>query len=286
MIVLFGGTGTLGQALAKIIATESNYECTVVSRCELRQKEMHRLYPGFHYILGDIASDEWKRQIKSRPLLVFNLAALKHVDIAENNVEACIRVNVKGTMNTADWAMDVGVPHYVFSSTDKAVLPINTYGFAKGVAEKYLYSMQGKRDTAFSVFRWANVCGSRGSVFHYFAETLRNEQKIYITDPRMTRFWIHIDDVARFMWDRKTVASGERPHIPEMKASRVLDLAHAIATVVGVPNYEIEITGIRPGEKLHECLYTSHDYCLNSNTAEQYSMDELEGLAKRVLTCR
>lgn len=282
MIVLFGGTGTLGHALANIIKA-SGYECTVISRCELRQKEMHKLYPNFHYILGDIASDEWKRQIRSRPYCVFNLAALKHVDIAENNVEACIRVNVKGTINTAEWAMDTGVPHYVFSSTDKAVLPVNTYGFAKGLSEKYLYSMQGKRDTTFSVFRWGNVCGSRGSVLHAFKESLETENKIYVTEPQMTRFWIHIDDVANFMWERKFAPSVDGPHIPDMKASNILDLAHATAKVLGREKYEIKLVGVRPGEKIHECLLSSHERCLNSNTAPQYSMEELESLVRRSL---
>lgn len=282
MILLFGGTGTLGHALAKII-DRSGYECTVVSRCELRQKEMHQKYPKFHFILGDIAGNEWKRQIKSRPFVVFNLAALKHVDIAENNVEQCIRVNLQGTINTADWAMDVGVPHYVFSSTDKAVLPINTYGFAKGLSEKYLYSMQGKRDTAFAVFRWANVLGSRGSVLHAFKKSLLEEKKVYITHAQMTRFWIHIDDVAEFMWERKLTPSVDNPHIPEMKASSVLDLAHATATVLGVPKYQIQTIGIRPGEKIHECLYSGHDRCINSNTAKQYTLDELEDVVRRAL---
>lgn len=284
MIVLFGGTGTLGHALARLIS-QSGYECTVVSRCELRQKKMHELYPRFHYILGDIASNEWKRQIRCRPYVVFNLAALKHVDIAENNVEACIRVNLQGTINTAEWAMDVGVPHYVFSSTDKAVLPINTYGFAKGLSEKYLYSMQGKRDTTFSVFKWGNVLASRGSVLHYFKESLINEKKIYVTHPQMTRFWILIDQVAQFMWERKFEPSMDRAHLPTMKASSVLDLAHATATVLGVPDYKIEITGIRPGEKIHECLYSGHDHCINSDTVEQYTMEELEELVKRALEC-
>ena len=283
MILLFGGTGTLGHALAKII-DQSGYECTVISRCELRQKAMHELYPKFHYILGDIASDEWKRQMKSRPYVLFNLAALKHVDIAENNVESCIRVNVKGTINSAEWAMDTGVPHYVFSSTDKAVLPINTYGYAKGISEKYLYSMQGKRHTDFSVFRWGNVLGSRGSVLHAFKASLERENKVYITEPQMTRFWIHIDDVAAFMWERKlTPCQSDTPHIPEMKAASILDLAHATAKVLGKPNYKIEIVGIRPGEKIHECLYSGHDRCINSNTAPQYSMEELEDLVRRAL---
>lgn len=282
MILIFGGTGTLGHALARIIE-KSNYDCTIISRCELRQKEMKKRFPGFKFILGDVASDEWKREITTRPLVVFNLAALKHVEIAEENVEACLRVNLQETINTANWAMESHVPHYVFSSTDKAVLPINTYGYCKGLAEKYLHAMQGKRDTKFSVFRWANVCGSRGSVLHRFKETLLNEKKVYITHSQMTRFWIHIDDVAKFMWERRFEPTTDVPHIPEMKASTVLDLAQATANVLGVGSYEIELVGIRPGEKIHECLFSSHERCLNSNTAEQFSMSELEDLVRRSL---
>jgi FlaA1/EpsC-like NDP-sugar epimerase len=282
MILIFGGTGTLGYALAKIIR-QSGYKCTIVSRCELRQKEMHKLYPEFRYILGDISSHEWKRQITTRPYIVFNLAALKHVDIAENNVEACLRVNLQGTINTADWAMDIGVPNYVFSSTDKAVLPVNTYGMCKAISEKYLYAMQGKRDTKFSVFRWANVLGSRGSVLQIFKESLLNEGVVKITDPRMTRFWLSIEDVAQFMWDKKLEETAEIPHIPPMKASTLEELAIAVAEVVGVPEFKTVYTGIRPGEKIHECMISNHEYCMNSNTYEKYSHDELVALVRRVL---
>ena len=109
------------------------------------------------------------------------------------------------------------------------------------------------------------------------------ESKVYITESQMTRFWIHIDDVANFMWERKLCPSIDIPHIPEMKASSVLDLAQATANVLGLPKYKIEITGVRPGEKIHECLYSGHDRCLNSNTAEQYTMEELENLVRRAL---
>jgi UDP-N-acetylglucosamine 4,6-dehydratase len=120
-------------------------------------------------------------------------------------------------------------------------------------------------------------------VLHAFKDSLERENKVYVTEPQMTRFWIHIDDVAEFMWERKMSPSIDEPHIPEMKASSILDLAHATAKVLGRENYKIEVIGIRPGEKIHECLLSTHERCLNSNTAPQYSMDELEGVVRRSL---
>jgi FlaA1/EpsC-like NDP-sugar epimerase len=278
MIVIFGGTGTLGRALSRVIVEENPHTPVwIVSRCELRQKEMKEEFPGFKYVIGDVTNTDWAEHLPPRVESVFNLAAMKHVDIAEHNVRRCVDINYHGTVNTYLWSQKCAAT-YAYSSTDKAVLPINAYGMSKALGERYL---SDKKNAA--VFRWGNVIGSRGSVFHSFAKTLKSHDTAYITHPEMTRFWIHIDDVARFMWNKRRIMTNNEAHIPEMKGASVLRMANAVATVLSIPNPEIVFTGIRPGEKIHECLRTGHDYCLTSNNCEQFTDDELLNLVSEVL---
>lgn len=285
MIVIFGGTGTLGHALSRVIVDSCDDPVTIVSRCELRQKDMAKEFPDFDFVVGDVTNKDWAEQLpKARH--VFNLAAMKHVDVGESNVRRCVDINYHGTVNTWQWSNSVNAETYSFSSTDKAVLPINAYGMAKSLAERYLYERflyPHNKSSRISCFRWGNVMGSRGSVFHSFAKTLTEQGKVFVTQKDMTRFWIHIEDVARFMWDKKDVETNQTPHIPNMKGASVLRMAEAIADVIGVNDYEVEFTGIRPGEKIHECLYTSHDYCITSDKCDQFSDAELIQLAKEVL---
>lgn len=272
MIVIFGGTGTLGHALARIYAKKKE-DVTIISRCELKQKQMAKKFPNFKYIVGDVRDHHWKHMVK--PDMVYNLAAMKHVDTAEFNPEYCYDVNVNGTINTCKWAID-HYAKYIFSSTDKAVLPINVYGASKMVAEKFVLS-QGR-----SVFRWGNVLGSRGSVLHAFKESLEKEKKVYITSTDMTRFWIHIDDAARFMVENSGILSGV--HIPEMGAAPVIDIAKATAVVLGVQTFEVVETGIRPGEKYHEVLESNHDWCFRSDDSGiRLPFDILIGMVERAL---
>lgn len=286
MIVIFGGTGTLGRALCKVIVDACDDPIYVVSRCEMRQKDMAREFPDINFVVGDVTNRDWEEQLPIACRHVFNLAAMKHVEIGEENVRRCIDINYLGVVNTYKYAEAAQAESYSFSSTDKAVLPVNTYGLAKALGEKYLYERVAKtRPTRpkISVYRWANVLGSRGSVFHKFARTIRDDGVAHVTHKDMTRFWIHIQDVAQFMWEHRLEETPLRPHIPDMKATSVVRLAKAIAQVLGCDVPEIRYTGIRPGEKIHECLYTSHEYCLTSQTCEQFSDDELLELVKEVL---
>jgi len=253
MIVVFGGTGTLGHALAKIFTKEKK-QVTIISRCELKQKNMAKLYPNFRYIVGDVRDDHWKRMVK--PSIVYNLAAMKHVDTAEFNTEFCYDVNVNGTINTLNWALDHDAK-YMFSGTDKGVLPINAYGASKMMAEKIIRS---KNET---VCRWGNVANSRGSVIGLFKDTLINEKKVYITDIKMTRFFIHIDEAAEFFVQKSRCDPGL--YIPGMGAAKIVDVAYAVAKHCGIDKFEIIETGIRPGEKIHEVLDSNHTSCYRSD---------------------
>lgn len=282
MILVIGGTGTLGHALAEIIEKDYDGNVAILSRCELKQKEMQKLYPDFQYVVGDVRDRNWINCLKEEPQIVFNLAAMKHVDTAESNVEQCLDVNYRGVVNSFDFAITSGATNYIFTSTDKAVLPINAYGYSKALAEKYLQSMD-HMDITVAIMRWGNVVNSRGSVIHWFKKSLEESNTLYITDERMTRFWANIEDIAGFMWEKHDEHSGLEPFIPPMKASTVIDLGRATAKVLGYDDYSTVFTGIRPGEKVHECLRTGHDFCLTSENCEQYTFDELCELVERSL---
>lgn len=283
MIVIFGGTGTLGHALAEII-DKKDLDCTIVSRCEVRQKEMQKLYPKFKFVIGDVTNKDWCEQLPRRDIdTVFNLAAMKHVDLGETNVRRCVEINYGGAVKTFQWAQSVGAYSYVFSGTDKAVLPINAYGMAKGLAMRYLNERSeiGSR-ICISTFIWGNVLGSRGSFLPQIRLAIELGKPVQLTDRRMTRFWVTIEDVANFMWQNRYNPSRGEPHIPPMKAAAV---ERVIAAVADGHPYQIEVTGLRPGEKIHECIRTGHDYCITSENCEQYSDDELKELV-RDFTCR
>lgn len=271
MIVIFGGTGTLGNAIAKEL---NGQDVTIVSRCELKQKQMAEKFPRFNYVLGDIRDKHWQSKIKiDHASYVFNLAAVKHVELAEANVEYCFDVNVNGTKNTLDWAIEKGA-QYLFSSTDKAVLPINAYGASKMMAEKLVL------EKGHLVFRWGNVLGSRGSVLGSFKKSLLEHKKVCLTHEDMTRFWVLIEDVAKFM----VTSMGEKTgvYIPEMGSAPVKSVVHCLAEHLGVTDYKTEITGIRAGEKIHECLWTSHDVCMRSDDINLfYPKSELMNLISK-----
>lgn len=170
------------------------------------------------------------------------------------NPEESVKTNVLGTINIADAAIAAGVKHVIFSSTDKAVAPINAYGMSKGIAEKILFRRnQTQSTTRFSVYRWGNVCSSRGSVIPTFVSALKRGDEVPITDMRMSRFWIRIEDAVNYMLDTYTIASAHAPMIPPIKAAPVTEVVRALGDIIGVLPRTKKIP-IRPGEKLHESL--------------------------------
>jgi UDP-N-acetylglucosamine 4,6-dehydratase len=283
--VIIGGTGTLGTCLTEKLL-EAKHDIVVFSRDELKQQEMKKRFPDVRYVLGDIRDKRSLVPVLQGADTVFHVAALKHVDVLEDNPTEAIKTNVLGTINVAEAAIESRVKHVVFSSTDKAVLPINVYGMTKAISERYLLSQNQKQAlTKFAVYRWANVLGSRGSVVHFFAKTLKEQGAVNVTDSRMTRFWIHIEDAVEYMLSTYKKASTVEPMIPEMKSASVMRLANAIAKSMGKERFTINFVGTRPGEKLHECILSSHDYCLRSDTADQYTDAELVKMVKRVVAC-
>lgn len=274
--LIIGGTGTLGRAVVKELLTKDPATpIAILSRGELEQQKMRAAWPDLHYIIGDVKDRQSLAPAMRGVGCVYHFAALKHVDVVEANPMEAVRTNIEGTRNVATAALEAGVRHLVFSSTDKAVLPINTYGMTKAIAESYLLSLEGFESNV--VYRWGNVVGSRGSAIPIFVRQILEGKPVTLTHAEMTRFWIRIETAARFVVDTSTVAGPKEVRIPVMGAAKVIDVIETIGEILGrVPH--IEIIGIRPGEKIHECLHTSHEYCLNSNTATQYSRDELRAL--------
>lgn len=273
-VCIVGGTGTLGNALIKALHTYN--KITVFSRDELKQQLLKKRYPEITCILGDIRDPQSIERALKGMQVVFHVAALKHVDVLEANPLESYKTNVQGTINVANACVENGVNHCVFSSTDKAVLPINTYGYCKALSESYLLNLNGQGETKFSVFRWGNVLGSRGSVIHSFIKTLKEEHRIYLTDKRMTRFWIHIDQAVDFMVGNYRHAPKDKVMVPYMEAASVARVAATIAKLLGISEYETQIIGLRKGEKIHECLESNHDFCIRSDTANRISDEQLE----------
>jgi FlaA1/EpsC-like NDP-sugar epimerase len=200
-ITILGGTGTLGQALvAQLLDTSPNCDITIVSRDEHKQAAMKKRYPQCRFVVGDIRDAGSVRQTFTGRDVVFHVAALKHVDILEACPMESIKTNVLATEQMARLAISQKVPRFVFSSTDKAVDPINTYGYSKALSEKLLWNFNREQSgTQFSVYRWGNVLGSQGSAIPFFIDTLIKESKVYLTDLEMTRYWIPIEWAVRYM---------------------------------------------------------------------------------------
>lgn len=282
-ILVVGGTGTLGQEIVKRFYERGGF-ITVLSRDELKQQQMKRKYPdNIEYLIGDISRSDVGDVFNHRTHydVIFHCAALKHVDVGEENVAAFMRTNFNGVMHMHRCFNDPATK-FVFFSTDKAVLPINAYGMTKALAEKYLQSV---RKSA-AIYRWGNILGSRGSVVKSFADAIANDNPVFITDSRMTRFWLTIENCVDFVMGTYENAFADTIMIPDVKAASVLDLVRVIADIMGksrTTEKNIKYVGIRPGEKIHECLFSSHTHCLTSDNAEKWDLDHLTIVLRPIL---
>ncbi len=261
-ILITGGTGSFGNAFVAHALRELRPRRLVVfSRDEVKQLEMRRRFPDdanspVRYFIGDVRDrDRLYRAFRDVDVVV-HAAALKQVPTAEYNPLEVIHTNVLGAANVIDAAIDRGVKRIVALSSDKAVSPLNLYGATKLCADKLFgtaHVYAGRQDTRFGVVRYGNVLGSRGSVVPLF-RARRAAGSIPITDPRMTRFWITLDHAVRFVVHCMEVMGGSEIFVPKIPSMRIVDLARAIA-----PGCRHDITGIRPGEKLHEVLLTEEE---------------------------
>jgi len=253
-ILLTGGTGSFGKKFTEIILKEyAPRKLIIFSRDELKQYEMRRQFdhPSLRYFIGDVRDRERLDRAMRGVDIVVHAAALKQVPSCEYNPYEAVKTNITGGQNVIDASIDNGVHKIVAISTDKAVNPINLYGATKLVAEKLFVqgnSYRGARDIRFSCVRYGNVIGSRGSVIPLFREQ-RETGEITITDPRMTRFWITLEQGVRFVIKCVEIMEGGEVFVPKIPSMKITELAEAIA-----PGCTVKYVGIRPGEKLHEVL--------------------------------
>lgn len=258
-ILLTGGTGSFGQVFVRRLFAEHRPSRVVVySRDELKQHEMAQRFTQdeLRYFIGDVRDlARLERALKGVDIVI-HAAALKQVPAAEYNPIECIKTNVFGAENVINACLDLGVKKVIALSTDKAVSPINLYGATKLCADKLFIAannLAGKDGTRFSVVRYGNVIGSRGSVVPFFKDRSKTG-KLPITDARMTRFWIRLEDGANFVMRALGMMHGGEIFIPKIASMRITDLAKAVC-----PRCQHEIVGIRPGEKLHELLIARDD---------------------------
>ena len=255
-ILVTGGTGSFGKMFIKSLLEKYRPNKVIVySRDELKQFEMQQTFNAscMRYFIGDVRDGERLKYAMEGVHFVVHAAALKQVPAAEYNPMECIKTNVNGAQNVIDAALHAGVKKVIALSTDKAANPVNLYGATKLCSDKLFTAANnfvGAKETRFSVVRYGNVVGSRGSVVPFFKRLVHEGAKeLPITDPRMTRFWLCLEDGVEFVLKSFARMKGGEIFIPKIPSMRITDLAEAIA-----PGFPTKVIGIRPGEKLHEVM--------------------------------
>ena len=260
-ILITGGTGSFGKKCTEIILKRYKPKKLIIfSRDELKQYEMSQQFPmekyPMRYFIGDVRDKERLHRAFQDVHYVFHAAALKQVPAAEYNPFEAVKTNILGAQNVINVAIDQKAKKVVALSTDKAANPINLYGATKLCSDKLFIAGNayvGRSETRFSVVRYGNVLGSRGSVVPFFLEK-RKTGILPVTDPRMTRFWITLDQAVEFVLKSLQWMVGGELFVPKIPSMNVMDLARAIA-----PDCRTEIVGIRSGEKLHEIMVPRDD---------------------------
>lgn len=261
-VLITGGTGSFGKKATEIILKRYKPRRLIIfSRDELKQFEMAQQFPDseydcIRYFIGDVRDKERLFRAFHNVDIVIHAAALKQVPAAEYNPFEAVKTNILGAQNVINVAIDKGVKKVIALSTDKAANPINLYGATKLCSDKLFIagnSYVGQDHTVFSVVRYGNVAGSRGSVIPFFLKK-KAEGVLPITDPRMTRFWITLEQGVDFVLKCLEITVGGELFVPKIPSMNMMDLAKAIA-----PECKTEIIGIRPGEKLHEVMVPKDD---------------------------
>lgn len=262
-ILITGGTGSFGNAFTEYVLTHYNPKKIIIySRDEFKQFHMANKFKKSHeklrFFIGDVRDKERLLRAFDGVDYVVHAAALKQVPACEYNPMEAVKTNINGAMNIVDAALDCGVKKVVALSTDKAVNPVNLYGGTKLVSDKLFIAANayaGSKNVSFSIVRYGNVAGSRGSVIPFFRNLVaRGETALPITDYRMTRFWISLDEGVQLVIKALAEAAGGETFISKIPSFKITDLAQAI-----LPGCEMPEVGIREGEKLHEIMVTRED---------------------------
>lgn len=259
-VLITGGTGSFGKKFIETMLKEHHPRRLIVfSRDELKQHEMATdgfNHPSMRYFIGDVRDYDRLRRAMQGVDIVVHAAALKQVPACEYNPFEAVMTNIMGSKNVIDAALDTGVKKVMALSTDKAVAPANLYGATKLVSEKLFVqgnSYSGDKNVKFACVRYGNVVASRGSVIPVFLKQ-KTQGKITVTDPRMTRFWLTLEEAVQFVVRCIDLMHGGEVFVPKIPSMNIMDLAGAVA-----PGQEIEEIGIRPGEKLHEVLISEDE---------------------------
>jgi UDP-N-acetylglucosamine 4,6-dehydratase/5-epimerase len=263
-ILITGGTGSFGQAFVKkLIECHDANKIIILSRDEFKQYEMENKFREYktdrlRFFLGDVRDCERLKMAFRDIDIVIHTAALKHVPSAEYNPFECIHTNIIGAQNVVAAAIFSGVKKVIALSTDKASSPLNLYGASKLASDKIFVAannLSGKDGCIFSVVRYGNVINSRGSIIPLFLKLIKNGSKFLpITDKKMTRFWITLDQGVEFVLSNLEIMQGGEIYIPKIPSMKIVDVAEAMA-----PNIQQRVIGIRPGEKIHEVMITEDD---------------------------
>lgn len=271
-ILITGGTGSFGYRITKaLIERHKPKKIIIYSRDELKQYEMQQHFnqPCMRYLIGDVRDVERLTQAMESVDYVIHAAALKQVPAAEYNPFECVKTNVHGAENVIRAAIQCRVKRVIALSTDKAANPVNLYGATKLASDKLFVAgnnLVGDRETRFAVVRYGNVVASRGSVVPLFQKLMENGAKdLPITDERMTRFWITLDQGVDFVLSRFPRMQGGEIFVPKLPSARIVDVAAAVA-----PRLPMKYVGIRPGEKLHETMCPGDDSHLTLEFKDYY----------------
>jgi len=272
-ILITGGTGSFGQKCAEtVLARWKPRKLIIFSRDEYKQYLMSQRFTRpehscIRYFLGDVRDKERLQRAFHKVDYVIHAAALKHVPAAEYNPTECIKTNVYGAQNVINVAADRGVKKVVALSTDKACNPVNLYGATKLCSDKLFVSANAfvaQDETTFAVVRYGNVIGSRGSVVPLFLRQ-KVEGRLTVTDPRMTRFWITLEQGVEFVLQSFERMLGGEVFVPKLPSTGIMDLAEAVA-----PGCPVDIIGIRPGEKIHEMMISTDDARMTREHDDHY----------------
>lgn len=258
-VLVTGGTGSFGKKFTKKALELGVKKIIVFSRDELKQYEMKQEFNNdkrLRFFIGDVRDQNRLHRAFDGVDIVIHAAAMKHVDACEYNPFEAVKTNIHGAQNIIEAAIDCGVEKVIALSTDKACAPVNLYGATKLASDKLFVaanSYVGDKPTRFAVVRYGNVVGSRGSVVPFFKK-IKENGVVPITDERMTRFWITLEQGVQFVLDNLERMHGGEIFVPKIPSMNIMDLAKAIA-----PECKTEIVGIRPGEKLHEAMIMEDD---------------------------
>lgn len=277
-LLITGVTGSLGRAvLAKLLA-RPGYEIIGYSRDEKKQSEIPS-HERLTLVLGDVRDQRRLTESSRGCDLIMHFAALKRVDTMEANPEECIQTNVEGTINVLGAQRTNKIQRVTLSSTDKACKPINVYGYSKALAEKLV--LRNKNNV---VVRYGNVLASRGSAIPTFIDAIKSGKRVDITDMRMTRFFMPIEDAADFVIESSAQSLGGLKIKSDMKSCHITDLIEALAEIMKRPSPEINLIGMRPGEKLHEDLVHGYEEKFERDSrSNPFSRDELRRLLSPIV---